>query len=240
VEIWDRDTVSRYLALGDESRITVLHPHIVNTIGNANGLRVLDFGSGEARLAVDVARRGAAHVLAVDANPAMIDAAMETVSHLPEPARARIDLRVADEASLELTESYDVIICSLVLMMISSYARMSEIVVRLAKALEPSGRLIVAVTHPCFRSAVHSTFRNELPVDFEYWRSGTPYSVHMGESESDPGVVVTDFHWTLEDYCGAIEDAGLRLNGANELGTMPAPEGGFRDDPAYLVLDSIR
>jgi hypothetical protein len=125
-------------------------------------------------------------------------------------------------------------------MMSGSLERLRTTCRTLVGALRPGGRLLAVITHPCFRRRDYETFRYELPEDYDYWDSGTPYEVNLTPERNDGQTTITDFHWTLADYCNALIDGGSVLTRIQEL---PAT---FRDDgtpggpPAYLALRADR
>jgi 2-polyprenyl-3-methyl-5-hydroxy-6-metoxy-1,4-benzoquinol methylase len=238
---WNPDIVERYLALSDESRLAILHPAVIDLVGDLAGKTVLDFGCGDAALAERMAEKGATRVVAVDNNPRMVEAARRRLAKAEGSAAANVVMVLeGDENVVASLDRFDLVVCSLVLMMIPDWERVCTIVRTLVSAMREEGSLVLAVTHPCFRTEKHSTFYNVVPAGFSYWASGTPYEVHMHDGPGVPEVVVTDYHWTLRDYMQAVRNFGVHVAAGLEIGTIRAPGGEFVDRPAYLVWRAVR
>jgi SAM-dependent methyltransferase len=112
------------------------------------GERWLDAGCGEGRLARVLARRGAT-VLGVDIAPTLIGAARRRAASLPPAVRRRLHFETADLTARELVppRSLDGVLCAMALMHVP---RAEPVVRAWARALRPSGRLLVVLPHPCF------------------------------------------------------------------------------------------
>ena len=85
--------------------------------------------------------------------------------------------------------------------------RLERVCGALVRALADRGRLLVLVTHPCFRQADYETFRYDLPEGLRYWDSGAAYDVVLTPPGSGDHPVITDHHWTLADYVTALAAA---------------------------------
>jgi len=237
---WSPDTARAYAGLGPQHHIEILRSVVPELLGDLSGRRVLDFGCGPGRLAVLLAEQGAARVVGVDESPKMVEQARAAVAALGPELRDRLAVHRGTEADIEALGTFDAILSSLALMMCPTRDRLHSVVRSLVAALSETGRLVVVVTHPCFRRRDYGTFRYELPDDFDYWRSGAPYDVHLTPESTDESAVITDYHWTLGDYCRAVTESGAVLTGLVELPADRDEDGRPSGPPAYLSLCAER
>jgi len=214
-----------------------LHPVLLDLIGDPRGKTVLDFGCGDAAVTWALAEQGATRVVGLDSSAEMIAAARKRGVPQKRRIRDRVELHSGDELRIATLPRFDIIVCSLVLMMMAEREQLERTIGDLVGRLETDGRLYLGLTHPCFRSSRHSTFYNHLPERFDYWSSGTPYEVHLHSERIDNGVVLIDYHWTLQDVLRSLRPLAAVVADCVEIGTQPDDDGGFTDDPAYLLLE---
>jgi len=141
---WDAGTCRRY---ADGMRRMVKHDHavwaarIVARLGaRPASATVVEIASGPAYLLIEIGRRIPATLLALDAEPTMLDIATE------EGRRAGIELRtVASQAErLELPDaSVDVAVCKHLLNCIADVEVRREVVEEMARVLRPGGKAFV-------------------------------------------------------------------------------------------------
>lgn len=234
--LWDQHTVELYVGLNDESRLSVLHPALERACGAVSGRRVLDFGCGDGRFAARIGNRGAEVVTCIDNNEWILHIAERNVRYLEKERGAVFEFAVGDENLLPTQGTYDLAICSLVLMMVNRRQRLRRIMVGLLQSLNLSGRLVLVVTHPMFRESRHRSFWNELPHGFSYRSPGTPYKVVFPARSRETRLVITDYHWRVRDYCEAIRDAGGRICDLSEVPGDADSDGKALSDPAYLIM----
>jgi SAM-dependent methyltransferase len=107
--------------------VAALGQPVLELLAPERGERILDLGCGDGALTAILAQR--AHVVAVDASPAQVDA-----------ARARgLDARVADGASLEFDAEFDAVFSNAALHWMRAPDRVIDGVWR---ALKPGGRFV--------------------------------------------------------------------------------------------------
>jgi SAM-dependent methyltransferase len=233
---WDRKTARHYGDIGPQHHLEILGTEVPRLFGNLEGHRVLDFGCGPGHFAIALAEAGAARVEAIDENPEMVARARKEVKRQAAGIRDRIVIRRGNENDIAEMPPFDAVLSSLALMMCRSRQRLHATCRALVDALRPDGRLLVVLTHPCFRGRDYGTFHYELPDDYDYWSSGTAYDVVLTpDSRGDPPVI-TDYHWQLQDYVTAFADAGAAVTRLLELPAMRRADNHPQGPPAYLAL----
>jgi 2-polyprenyl-3-methyl-5-hydroxy-6-metoxy-1,4-benzoquinol methylase len=180
------------------TRAGLLDGPILQTIGQVEGLRILDCGCGEGRFCRILADQGAEYVLGLDLCKPMIDAARELQSE-------RDDYRVADVQDLGFLqpESFDLCISYLNHCDLPDFMANTREVFRI---LKPTGRFIVANLHP-MRSAVGLWHRTpdggKLHVILDrYFEESERHWRIMGAD-------LTNFHRSLSTYIRGFFDAGF-------------------------------
>jgi len=237
---WNADTTRRYADVDPDEHVAVLRPLLSAWLGGyaeaAPAHRGLDFGCGTGRLTDVLLDAGCRQIVAMDENPGMLKAARERLAADSGMANVDLALRRGDEAALPDVEPFDVIVCSLVLMMCKTRQRLQRATTNLLRALRGRGRLLIVLTHPCFRRAGYATFHYEIPADYNYWSSGTPYQVVMPADDQPTDATITDHHWTLTDYVEAVRQGGGVVDALHESPAKRNADGSPSGPPAYLVL----
>jgi SAM-dependent methyltransferase len=120
---WDPELYGR-----NASFVPELGRELIDVLDPRPGHRILDLGCGDGRLTLELAARGA-HVVGVDAAPAMVAA-----------ARARgVDARLADARRLPFDAEFDAVFSNAALHWMGSP---EEVLVGVRRALRPGGRFV--------------------------------------------------------------------------------------------------
>lgn len=236
---WSPQTTKAYLNLGVQSHVAVLEPALRRLCGQLAGRSALDFGCGGAELSLLLAKMGAATIACVDQHPSLIAQAQRNIEVSPYDM-GRFDFQVGNENQLRSLGRYDLVLCSLMLMMCESRERLERVTRNLIDRLADAGRLVIVLTHPCFRAMPYPTFHYQMPAGFHYWSSGVAYDVVLDPPEVSEPVVITDYHWTMQDYVEAIHLADGVILQMLELPAQYGADGAAWGDPAYLVLQVQR
>jgi SAM-dependent methyltransferase len=201
---------------GSEHHRELAIPAVMDALGLAAGERVLDIGCGPGVLSQYVARAGASYV-GVDASPRLLDYARKT-----HGSRGRFLL--GDAASLDTHEelSEGAFDAAVFLLSIQDMEPLERVIAGAAWALRPGGRLVILMTHPCFRIPRQSgwgwdegrklVFRR---VDHYLTPLGVPLKAYSGKQEG----VTRSFHRPLGLYVGALAGAGLLVDRMDEMPT---------------------
>lgn len=190
----------------------------------AHGRRTLDLGSGEGRLARDLAARGH-HVVAVDRTRALVAAAAEAgTPHLVLADAAQTPL---EDAAFDLVVAF---------MSLQDMDEMPAAVAEAGRVLERGGRLCLAVVHPLNAIGQFASKEPDAPfvLEGDYFNRRR----YSDTAERD-GLVMTfhQHHWTLADYFDALEAAGLLTERVREV---TAPEGSWRRMPLFLHIRALK
>jgi len=116
--------------------------HFLKFAALPSGLRVLDLGTGTGRLALLAAEEGAREVVGVDVSPAMLEIAEYFRLSSPSPKAKQVSFRLASVQRMPFrSESFDAVLCRLVVHHSSKPERILQEILRL---LKPGGILVFA------------------------------------------------------------------------------------------------
>ena len=181
-------------------------PAMKRLIGNVKGKKLLDAGCGFGSYSIYCARKGAA-VTAVDISETMIQIAKQEAAKVD----ARIDFRVQDATCLEGIPSgiFDIVISSItVCFNIPLYFK------EIARVLKPMGTFCFSEVHPILGGGRKvGEGKDSVWLLDHYFDRG----IRKGENvfgklkPSDKDYQWQWEHYTLEDYCVALRQAGFLI-----------------------------
>jgi SAM-dependent methyltransferase len=198
-------------------------PCLDRLLGDLRDRSVLDLACGQGFLSRILARRGA-RVIGIDLSVGLLDRARAREATNPLGI-----VYVQDDATVLASQPdsrFDLVICRYALMDIPDLTATCRAV---ARVLEPSGRFVATITHPCFYTPHAQTVRDENG-SMVYWASDRYFDEGEWWSDNKNGVrgQVGAIHRTLSTYVNAGLAAGLTLVGLVE----PRPV----DEDADLAL----
>jgi ubiquinone/menaquinone biosynthesis C-methylase UbiE len=127
--------------LNDQARDQRLR-HLLRFANLPAGLRILDVGTGNGRLALMLADDGAREVVGIDISPAMLEVAEYLRASSTSPNAARVNYRLASAQNVPFrSEGFDAVLCRLVL---HHAHRPDEILRESARVMRAGGVLILA------------------------------------------------------------------------------------------------
>ncbi len=199
----------------DRYRTGLTNNAVLNAIGPADGLKVVDAGCGEGYMARELASQGA-NVLGVDSSTNLIQAA----TALANTDNASPQFRVGDVADLPIENStQDLVVCNHLL---NDLPDPQGPIREFARILSPGGRIVILMLHPCFyndRSTRASSGNDELASSYFTQRK-------VSQQFDVDGIIspaeVTSWHRPLEFYSQALSNAGFYLTSLSE--PHPTPE----------------
>jgi SAM-dependent methyltransferase len=197
------------------------------------GLLTVDVGCGEGRLARDLKALGHT-VVAIDRSHTMVRYAREA-----DPA---LDVREADAAALPLGDGEADLVISFMSLMNTD--DLGAAVREAARVLENGGRYCVAITHSLNTAG---EFESESP-DARFVIEGSYFERtrrELGVERDGLEMTFLDAHRPLEDYFGALEDAGFLVERVREIGDdSPEPTRPsvlrWRRIPLFLNVRAVR
>ena len=131
---------------------------------------------------------------------------------------------------------------------------LDDAVAFLAKHVPVGGKVLVVLTHPCFRVPKHATWGWDEERQLQYRRVDSYMSIRMLPIRTNPGqggesVMSKSFHRPLATYVNAFGSAGFGIVGSQELcshrrGTQgsraSAEDRACREIPVFMVLRAVR
>lgn len=204
------DTNARFwdqrMADGNDFFTSLVWPSVEKLLRPQPDELVLDVACGNGVTARRLAHAGAT-VVAVDFSPEMIRLAIDRGGD-------RVDYRVvdaSDEGALRgLGQGrFDAALCNMALM---DMAVTRPLMQAMASLLQPGGRFVFSVLHPCFNN---------------------PAVVQMGELQDRAGTFVTTYSVKVSRYLTPYSQAGLAMHG------QPVPHPYFHRPLGVLLTDAF-
>jgi 2-polyprenyl-3-methyl-5-hydroxy-6-metoxy-1,4-benzoquinol methylase len=246
---WDavaRWWISRYTPKGDVNREWVIDPALFRLLGDIRGRRVLDAGCGTGYLSRLLAAQGAT-VVGIDLSSRLLAEARAQEANEP----LGVDYYEGNLADLSRFPegTFDMIVSNVVM---GDVVQFRQAFREFHRVLQPSGRLLFSVTHPCFERPVPGSWVREPPDSerVEEWRGllvdryYDRVAVWWGPARQESAV---GFHRTLEDYVSAVHEAGFWIARMEEpRPTKEAVARRYRDFadysrvPLFLIVEAIR
>jgi SAM-dependent methyltransferase len=197
-------TYMRHRERDEAPNDTLEKPHLLDLIGSAVGLRVLDLGCGNAEIGKELLASGSAAYLGVEPSRNMYGAARETLAGTGGQV-----VQATIEDWEYPADAFDLVISRLALHYVDD---IDETFRRVFRTLVPGGKLVFSVEHPvltsCDRALPPGTKRQDWIVD-DYHVSGKRVTHWMGQD-------VVKYHHTTEEYFTGLRQAGFQVEGLRE------------------------
>jgi ubiquinone/menaquinone biosynthesis C-methylase UbiE len=190
-------------------------PAMKKLTGDVRGKKILDAGCGFGSYSIYCARQGA-DVTAVDISPTMIELAEKEAAK----AGVKIDFRVRDADHLEDVpdQTFDMAISS-----VAACFNISLFFKEVARVLKTGGAFCFSDVHPMLSSSTKvGQGKVSARVVDQYFHHGIRKAMNVF-GKIDPSDEDYEWHWehyTLEDYCTSMRQAGFLIEALWE----PEPE----------------
>lgn len=205
-------------------------PALIDLLQLQPGETVLDIGCGAGALAPAVMKAGAAYT-GVDLSAKLIAHARQ---HHRESARFLIGDATRLAAMPELRPGqFD---AAAFLLSIQDIDPLEEALASVAWALRPGGRLVLLMTHPCFRIPRQSGWGWDEGRRLQFRRIDrylTPLDIPMQEYGDGKRGTTRSYHRPLEAYISALAANGLAVDALREV---PGGSVARRDEPRAVRL----
>lgn len=181
------------------------------------GEHVLDLGCGQGVLAPYAAERDARYT-GVDISPRLI--ALAQARHAACGRFIRADVRRLETAAGLRSGQAD---AAVFLLSIQDMNPLERVLEAAAWSLKPGGRLVIVMTHPCFRVPRQSGWGHDPDRDLRFRRIDTylrPLSVPMKSYGGHQRGTTISFHRPLSAYINALADTGLMVDALREISSF--------------------
>ncbi len=233
---------------GDEGDFYHQHlilPALLTALGDVDGFPVLDLGCGNGMSSRILARCGA-RVTGVDLSPSLVARAQERERQEP----LGVAYLVADAANLAMFPdgSFTRVTANTVLMDAADGAALLR---EAARLLQPGGRFVASLLHPCFEVPGHSDWVRELtPLGERWirriWRYREPFNTPDYLADDQPAPIMR-YHHPLSWYAARLREADLLIDTLDEpIGDdvlareQPQSLQRRRIVPSFLVLGAVK
>lgn len=200
-------------------------PVVLDLLAPAAGEAILDIGAGSGVLAPAIAAAGASYT-GVDASRTLIQ-----IARRQHGRHGRFILadarRLADLPELR-PGGFD---AAVFLLSIQDMDPLESVLRAAAWAVRPGGRVVLLMTHPCFRVPRQSGWGWDEQRQLQYRRVDrylTPLAVPMKSHGDRPEAATRSFHRPLEHYIGALAGRGLLVDAVRECSTYKVQSAGPR------------
>ena len=242
---WD-DVAAWYAGLvgpqGSRNHRGAILPAVLELLAPRPREHVLDVGCGPGVLAPHLHAAGA-RLTGIDASERLIKVARQRHGRLGR-------FLVGDAAALDTNpvlaaSAFD---AATFVMSIQDMAPLDAVLRSAGTLLGPHARIVMVMSHPCFRVPRQSGWGHDPDRQLQYRRIDrylTPLAVPM-PNRSMKGKATRSHHRPLGDYVNELAANGFRIEVLREI-ALPegraatrAEQGAFREIPMFLALRAVR
>jgi toxoflavin synthase len=169
----------------------------ISSMGNLDGMTVLDFGAGAGRSACALRNCGASRVVAVDRSANML----KTARRCPGVSYLQVG------RSLPINQgSMDAVLCANVFSEFSALADVVSACREVWRVLDTGRVFVVIVPNPDSLSCDYVSYRY---IDVVHPKSGSPMTCLLKGPEQ---IFIQDYYWSFDDYKTALQAAGFEVD----------------------------
>lgn len=222
-----------YSGIINESRKLILHPKLSELIIQKEGTKILDYGCGDGSLITLVDNK---------CEISLFDISNIVLSEAKKNLKDYKTTVYYDQSAIP-KNYFDYVIFSLVIMTIPTKKDIKESLHAIYSSLQKNGTALIAITHPCFRQEIFSTFQTGYSQDkrFNYFEDGDKFEVLLRDSITNQTLTFHDYHWTLSTIINLITSCNLIIKNMFELPDKSGNNKYFnsRFSP-YIILECIK
>jgi SAM-dependent methyltransferase len=231
---------------GDDFHSRLVLPAVMEQLEASPGQRLLDVCCGQGVLG-RVAAKAGIYVTGIDASPSLIEAAIKRAGN-------RERYQVGDARRLGTAFPTDVFDAAALVLALQDIDTIEPVFSGLFKIIRPGGRLVMVMTHPCFRIPKRTSWGYDEELGVQYRRLegymspiSLPIRTHPGQ-ENDSSSTTT-FHRPMHTYINSLGQQGFGIVGCAELcshrrGTIGIRSGAedraAKEFPVFMVLTAVR
>lgn len=233
-------------AQGSEHHRRLAIPALLELLAPVAGERILDVGCGPAALAPHIARAGARYT--------GVDSSRRLLAFARRHHGASGEFVLGDATRLSHVRSIDAGAFDAVVFLLSiqDIDPLDRAIESAAWALRPGGRIVMLMTHPCFRIPRQSGWGWDPHRRLQFRRIDrylTPLSVPMKRYGGSRRGATRSYHRPLTDYFTAIAGAGIFVDRVLEVPTFrgeagtrsgSAGQSAEREIPLLLGIRGVR
>lgn len=210
------------LAQTNPHRLHFIMPFTFQQLGDVSDKDILDLGCGEGGYSRELCRRGA-KVTAIDCGKSAVEYCIEKA----KDEQLEITYYLMNSCNLQGIDdnSFDVVLCSMMLMDCEDFEGTVKEIVRV---LKPGGKLFASVCHPCFHYSA-GIGRQDKGLDKKVVVSNYYHPTEWVAPLSGGTVEVVWRHRTIQDYVKMFIKCGLTITDLHE----PVPT----DEQAKVGVD---
>lgn len=211
-------------------------PYVLELLELQAGERVLDIGAGQGVLAPHIARAQARYV-GVEISPRLLQLARQY--HRQDGVFLQGDARSLPCVAELRQASFD---AAVFLLSIQDMDPLHSVLEAAAWALRGGGRLVILMTHPCFRIPRQSGWGWQEERKLQYRRIDrylTPLTIPMKQYPGQAYGATRSFHRPLEQYVNGLAQSGLLLDQMREITTYKTSTHSLRASAENLANREI-
>lgn len=177
---------------------------------------LLDIGCGQGVFA-PYASKAHARYTGIDISPTLVKMARQR--HRAHGQFIQGDARRLARVKEMRPQMFD---AALFLLSIQDMSPLHDVIESSAWVLKPTGRLVIIMTHPCFRIPRQSGWGFDEGRNLRFRRVDSylkPLSIPMKAYESSASGKTISFHRPLETYINTLAESGFRITALREIST---------------------
>jgi 2-polyprenyl-3-methyl-5-hydroxy-6-metoxy-1,4-benzoquinol methylase len=223
----------------DKYRTGLTNSAVLDAVGPAKGLRILDAGCGEGYLSRFLAE-GGAEVTGIDSSNELVKAARDYAPSKELPVS--FDVGSVDSLPYNSKE-FDIVVCN---HLMNDLQDPSIAIEEFSRVLRDGGRVVIMMLHPCFynKHAERGNPENNLITDTYF--QARPVTQHFEVDGIKSPASTTSWLRPLEFYTEALRESGFVITSLTE--PHPSPEMMQADDwwrtsfmrPLFMLLTAQR